>query len=876
MNYDPIHIPTGAGPWEFACPAVGDAVMAADGSWSSPQGDHTTILRNAWLSAKTLGLKLFIPAGNFIVTDSIVRTGEAFSNCGVRGEAGSTRLIRKIAGQPGNFALFTFDGTLEVDGSSTSSPSYYFTTPAVQGTDTVQLNTLANLSVGEWLMFIDRTQPINHYLLSLSGTRAATFGQKVQIQYVDVPGPFLFTIQSSVYDADAGTLTITTNLPGINYGIGAKITLVSLSGTGDFDTLEGREFFTVDPTSGRTTTIVVGDLDAATAVTGGTISYGVPTPNTITVFPKLEANYAGTSTSPNLNSTIVRRFSRSPENVTIDGIIFDYDRTAPPITTQSCIVWSALVRPKSRRCEFYGVGKGYNITNGTSDFSISEFFFDQGGPLQYGISVSTGSTGGRIYDGSGARGRHLTNTLADVSTSATTCAPSHIQTQNVQAYSYFLSPFTDHPGVRNLSWINCTGTGGAASAFSLRGVDERVINCRGYGNAVGADVSAAVNPIIDGGLYVGNGVGISILRCLNPRIINYPIIRDSRKAHITCEMSIPTSPFDVAYPGLFVEAEVSGVPYLADFVNIQKNANFAPVYGDDWRIKIRVAGRAPTFMVGRPSPITSTISAATYDTVTALATITSSPPVVYRAGDIVTLSALTGTGDYALLNGQFPTRAPTSGNTTTIYAPGLNALTLTGGTISFGTHSPAFYPFPLEFAGLVSRKYRAFNVVPGLDADYELDTSIAAVPATLPTSGVFPNQKVTFSKPNVGGSTATIVGKIGASTNPTLGDAEVYKVCDSGLIFPIQTGSYTSGSGLVSLNMRDAMPWVAADGTMAAGVSVTISGLTGTGADLASLNGAAVTVAGGNAKSVRVTKTTGLTVTSITGGTVTVSGWTKR
>lgn len=864
----------GARPGEYSSRVVGDAIESlVDGSVTGT--DNTAAHRKEWLEARELGQSLFIPPGNYIWSDSIVRTGEAFDNCGIRGIPGVTRIYRKIAGQPGTFTLLNFDGTLEVDATNTSSPSYYFTVPAVAGATTAQLNTLTGLSKGMWLMLIDRTHPVNHWSVYPEGVRAGTFGQKVQIQSIDAVGPFMFTIQSSTYDEDTNLLTITTQLPAVNYIAGEKITLSGLTGTGDFALLEGEQTAVI-PTAGRTTTIFVGDIDPTTTLTSGTISYGVASPNSIYFLPKLEANYAGTSTSPNLNSTLIRRFSRSPENIRVEGLIFDWDKTQPSLSTHSCITWSALVRPKSRFNEFYGVCVGHKITNGTHDFSISEFFFDEGGPLQYANTVSTGSSYGRIYNGSCARGRHLTNTTADISTTATTCTPAHIQTANVQAYSYYFAPFTDHPGVRNLSWINCTAVGCAYSGFSLRGVNERVIGCSAYGSGIGVDLAFAENPVVDGGLYVGNGIGIQFTRCIGPRVINFPVFRDSREADILTDMT-DTDDLTVAMPGVFVEADVTNSsPYLANVVVTQKNANFAPVFANDWRFKVRASGRAPTFAISRPSPITATISAGTYDTGTGLATITTTTPIIYQAGDTVTLSALTGTGAFASLNGKFPTRTPTSGYTTTIYAPGLGALTLTGGTISFGLRTTSFYPFPLEFAGLVSRKYRDFTVVPGLDADYEMDTSADNVSTTMPASGVFPNQRVTFSKPNIGGNTATINGVIGSDTNPTLADEQIYRVCDSGKRFPIVSGTYNNVNGLVTLNMRDAMPWALANIHLPAGINIVVSGLTGTGA-FASLEGAQVTLATGtNSKTVFYTDSTGLGAITITGGFLTVDGWTKR
>lgn len=836
-------------------------------------------------------MSLFILVGVYTWTDSVVRTGEARDNCGVYGIPGRTRIYQKTGDKAPNLILLNFDGSLAADGVNTSSPTYYFTQPAAADATSAVMSTLTDLSIGQKLMLMDRGNPINQYFSGPDGTAVTHFGQNITITGLSPIGPTSFAILGGVYtpnatDPDLGVMTITSGGPVINYGANASIFLSSITGAGDAALLDARTYLTVAPTSGHTTTIIVGDIDPATTITTGNVTYGASEPNSFTFWPSLETNYSGTSVSPSTASTCIRRFLTSPVGVTVEGLIFDWDTQAPNLNTQTQIGWTALTRPTSRFCQFFGEGTHYNLLSGTEDFSISEFLFDEGGPFTYNISINTGSNKGRIFNGSGARGRHLVNTGANTSSS---CGPSHIQVTNVHASGYYANPFADHPGVRGLVYRGCTAIapiGSTIGGFEFRGMDEAAIDCRTSGGDVGVFMGAAINPLVQGGSFVNaKTAGVMIVRCLNPRVLGVTL-RDNVDSHILIDtMCTAVSPFDVAFPGLEVDADVWGVPILGDFVLMQKGANFAEVWHDSWRFRVRAhakdnsaPSRAPTFIVGRPTSIFSTISAGTYDTGTKLLTLTSSPTIAYRAGMTVTLAGLTGTGAFASLAGSWVTRAPTSGNTTTIYVPGLAALTVTGGTINYGTRTPSFRPFRYEFAGMTARKYEAFNVVAGLDADYELDTTLHAVPATLPASGIFPDQKVTFSKPNVGGNTATIVGTIGGATNPTLADAEVYRVKDVGRRFRILSFSYNTVTGLVVCSMYEAMPLAfgtAAAPVIAAGLPIVAAGLTGSGS-VGSLNGSYVTVAGAHAKDLRFTATTGLGAIVGTGGFIYLPGWAKR
>jgi hypothetical protein len=78
-----------------------------------------------------------------------------------------------------------------------------------------------------------------------------------------------------------------------------------------------------------------------------------------------------------------------------------------------------------------------------------------------------------------------------------------------------------------------------------------------------------------------------------------------------------------------------------------------------------------------------TVSSGTYDNVTGITTLTMSAAINFGPGDSFVLSALTGTGAFASLNGSRISVTPTAGTTVTFVAPaGLGATTITGGTLT--------------------------------------------------------------------------------------------------------------------------------------------------------------------------------------------------
>jgi hypothetical protein len=589
--------------WEFAAPAVGDAVLAADGTWSSPQGDHTAILRKAWLTAKSLGLGLYIPGGYYIVTGSIVLSGECFDNCTVRGETGYTWIVGKTASQPVNFAIFDFDGKLEVDGVNAShNPSYYLTAPATASSDIITLNTTSGLTLGEPLMLMDMTHGIYQYFGSTAGDKIAIFGQVSQITQLGTDPPDSRTVAAtgSTYDNDTGAVSLKTTA---SFPIGQNIIIrvSGLTGTGDnLSELEG-DYRTLTGTGGTIIQYLTDDsLGTDITITGGTVQWGILASNQVRIKPALEANYAGTSTDPYNNSTCIRRLSSSPINLRFSGINFTYDSSAPGLNTQVKVRLRSLTRPRIWDCEFWGIGQSISVGDGTHQFDIENCSFFEGGNAGMNMTFGTGAYMGRVTRCRGYFGRHHTNTTSGLTTSTA----AHIVVRGCHAFGMSLSSFTDHPGVRNQTWIDCLAVGGPtplAAGFQMRGLQEAAINCRVYGYYYGVHSAAGSSNMVDGGLFYGCVIGARITRAPYTQLKNFPRFVNCQIAGVFIDNVVdddknvppPSVFYQIPFPGLRVEAEFEGdIPLRGDVVYCLRGTTQPPAFGSDWRFNCRAVGRS--------------------------------------------------------------------------------------------------------------------------------------------------------------------------------------------------------------------------------------------------------------------------------------------
>jgi hypothetical protein len=88
-----------------------------------------------------------------------------------------------------------------------------------------------------------------------------------------------------------------------------------------------------------------------------------------------------------------------------------------------------------------------------------------------------------------------------------------------------------------------------------------------------------------------------------------------------------------------------------------------------------------------------TVSSGTYNSTTGVITLTMSAPITFGPGPAVVLSAVTGTGAFASLDGTWTSIAPTSGSTVTLQGPvGAGAATITGGSATLGSGSASALP----------------------------------------------------------------------------------------------------------------------------------------------------------------------------------------
>lgn len=587
---------------------VGNAVESVvDGSVTGT--DNSASHRVEYLRATAKGQRLHIPEGRYIWNaQSVALTGECIDGGGITGVPGRTIIYVLTADNASNFHCLTFDGTLEVDGINTT-PTYHTTEPAPKRATTVKLNNLADLYVGEYLMFVDKKNNHYHYADSIDGTPVGKKGQVVRIEAIGAFGPFISNILSGSIDAD-NILTIINAAPAHVYGIDAEITLSSLTGTGDFAFLEGT-YITLAPTVGTVTTVLAdGEFAAGTTITGGIISYGTPAPNSISFYPALEEDISGSDTGdPLLEATCIRRFTRHPKDVVFSGITFRQDKTKPMKNTQAVAVFNSLDSPLVEEVEINGRCVGLVFGDGTHHFRVDDYMARDGGPLAYGITITGGACWGRIRWARGFNGRHLINTTASLTS---TCIPKHIRVIDSDCEGMALTGFADHPGSEDLTFEFCRNTGGRSTiayGFQIRGHNGGLIECESFGCAIGANIAYGSDCYVRGGLYKDNGVNVQVTRAINT-VLDNPICDSGIDANFRGYLQLATDPYNVAWPGLDARLMIRGdEPAYADFLLVQANANFAYPWDMRWLFRSQMIGqkaiaRRPTHRLVRPDRTT--------------------------------------------------------------------------------------------------------------------------------------------------------------------------------------------------------------------------------------------------------------------------------
>lgn len=775
--------------------AVADAVFdTGTGAWAGT--DNTTAFRNTFLAASANGKNWYCPAGNYIITGTVVLGGETPSNMEFYGDGDRTVVIPKIDGQIGSFSPFVIGQTqINANGVTTGSPTYYLPEFVASGSNLLPISTTSGLTVGVWAQMMDLTQPILNFSdggVDGIGTANVFLGQAVKIIGLDDGTGDTFDIVYGTYDSATGETFIRVTSP-TTFANGSTIDLSSLTGTGALASLEASSWATYATTlSGPGTTdfyfTATAGLGAIT-ITGGTVTWAGDGTARIVISPATEFNYAGSVTTPGTTATCFRTYQPEVGNVTFRDMRFSYDRTEPPTNSQTIINAARLHNTLFARLSFEWPSRSISA-NGGINGSISQCTFTNGGAFTYCVVLDDGASGWRISDCYARGGRHFTQGGLTAQYFMASC---HVRIENCQFSNFYLAPLATHGYARdwifenNEVWGGTTDTG--SSGVILRGLRITSRNNRITGCNTGVVFPPNQGSILDGGEIINCNIGVTISRTLEAQVRNYPFIQGSRDAHLYVypyEYLRVTLPF----PGINITAKVAPTRY---------------VYF---------------------------LTAGTYDNATGAVTITVPQPFIFNTGATVLLGQLVGTGSISSLEGYATTTSGTAGDFTFGFtaAAGLGAITFTSGSVTFlqrptngdvmwlaytagavppmadttridiksDARAPVFttweddgttplgFPFPSEFSTGVTAKTASWTVVPYLAASYLMDTTSATVRATLPASADVEGMRVSFKKTNVGGNVADILPNgtdtiEGAAAAYVLADLEgVALVCNGG------------------------------------------------------------------------------------------------
>jgi hypothetical protein len=202
----------------------------------------------------------------------------------------------------------------------------------------------------------------------------------------------------------------------------------------------------------------------------------------------------------------------------------------------------------------------------------------------------------------------------------------------------------------------------------------------------GVGISETTNPIT--GQVANGATGGSIIRATNltpyaaGTLTGFSVFDQNYSAINTPGSPVPLSNYQVnLYPlGSLARIVVKIDPVLVDTENnvITQNVSW------DFVNQLLV-----------PYTGTLTVSSGTYNNTTGEVVLTMSAPVAFDAGDAVVVSALTGTGAYASLDGTF-TSTYASGSVVKYNAgAGLGASTITGGSLTLGSGASVILPVKL-------------------------------------------------------------------------------------------------------------------------------------------------------------------------------------
>lgn len=803
----PLSSPTGsAGAWKRVLSgyvsarwfgAKGDAVLdTGDNSWSGTE--DSAAIRAAWLVARTIGMDVYIPRGNYIVgAQGLSLTGEVVSNTTWRGDGVSTLLVAKTAGQVATFPLINLGmAQIFADGVSTGSPTYYATSPISAGQNIMEISTTSGLTVGGYVQMIDKSNPLLDFDaggLDGIGSANASNGQCAKIVAVDDGTGSVFTVVRGTYTSSTGAVELDLAAPA-NFNYGSSVTIAGLTGTGSVSSLNGTVNTNITNTSGpgliRVAYTATSGLGTIT-ITGGTLTWAGDSTPRVVFSPAAESSYAGTSTTPASLSTCLRRYQAVRENTVVRDMAFTYDRTAPPTPVQTLISLSRTMNVSVQNVKFDWDGRAILLT-GTIGFEVDNCSFDGGSNNNYYIDFGDGGCYGRISNFTARHGRHFTQGTSAVNFTG----PAHVQTTDGKALGFFFTAFGTHGMSRDVLFENCEAIGSVAATtgngFQLRGTRVVARNCRAIGCDAGVTVGPHAQCILDGGEFINNRVAVQVGDALDFKVINYPLFQGSSEAHLN----------------------FSTYNYLA---------NNAPFPGLD--ISARVLGERCVFNV----------VSGTYDNGTGAVSLTLAKPINFGVGSKITLNMTFGTGGHASIRGDHVTTGGVVGDTVITFtaASGFGASTITAGSLTyirepadgdvkwrtptpaspivlaadtkfdikcayrapvFNTFdedgvTPATYPFPGEYAYGLGTRDADFSIPAALTATYLVDPTAGNVTATLPAAAVSEGLRVTIKNATTG--TGNTVDVDVAGTETIDGSAAPYTVADLAVVtFACNNGNW--------------------------------------------------------------------------------------
>ena len=148
--------------------------------------DNTTAFVNALAAARTAGVYLYVPQGNYAINGNLL-TAQGASPAGfkIRGDGAlGTRLYRFF--DNGSTVMFFLWG------QALGSPPT-LTATAAKGTQTITVSSTTNMSAGTWLFIQDNDQPV----LGVDNTQQAIIGEFAKVQTVNSATSITLTGQLS-------------------------------------------------------------------------------------------------------------------------------------------------------------------------------------------------------------------------------------------------------------------------------------------------------------------------------------------------------------------------------------------------------------------------------------------------------------------------------------------------------------------------------------------------------------------------------------------------------------------------------------------------------------------------------------------------------